>query len=549
MPFYPNPPVVSVYTNPATIPALPEETIKNLPSDLSRGLTLKGGPGGDIGEKSKAAELFFSSIDLTDDIGNIQFSKDTNVNITEIVKTTKENDCGYAVQCLQDASNACTLNINLYSQFPSVNLYSRSEFFNFGGIVSGISNNAALIFNNGSFGDFTVRGKYQASIYPELDSDFGLNKYFLNLENSYTSPGNDIMLYRQLNLAGLDNLFCFYVVELDYLDGKTAFLTGDARYRRSDGSFNLDGLSSNTFLVGDRLRISSEKNIYSALGTVNSDGRLDNLKFFNSNISDFYSTYGDMPAATVGLNHPTSTDLLPPSLKFCMFAPDFQDSYFSTNKNSYFTENGSDSYELGLHLGIEKNVTYLNKEISNILYFYYDKFGLFQGDTAAPIAATINQQIERIRQRSYITDQYGSDSHKLKIKNKSKFCIIFHGIIKNNNGFKYYCGHDGGILNQSDLQVSDPFAGNAAPYLLIGNPLTKTGSGVRAYYKVKLYETLVYKNLSFNNTYNPIDLIRVNLINKYKQKLFMDASVELTANDIYYSYVDRLNILGKMKKT
>ena len=547
MPFYPNPPVVSVYTNPATVPTLPVETIKNLPSDLSRGLTLKGGPGGDIGEKSKAAELFFSSIDLTDDIGNIQFSKDTNVNVTEIVKTTKENDCGYAIQCLQDASNACTLNINLYSQFPSVNLYSRSEFFDFGGIVSGVSNNSNTIYNNGSFADFTVKMKSAGSLTPVLDTDFGLNRYYIDLKNG-TTPNQEIMLGRQLNLANLDNLFCFYVVELDYLDGKTAFLTSDAIYQ-SDGSLKLDGISSNDFEVGDRLRISSEKNIYSALGTRNSLGHLDDLKFFNSNISNFYAADGDMPAATIGLNHPTSADLLPPSLKFCMFAPDFQNSYFNNSANSYFTENGSDSYELGLHLGIEKNVTYLNKEISNVLYFYYDKFGLFQGDTAAPIAATINQQIERIRQRSYITDQYGSDSHKLKIKNKSKFCIVFHGIIKNNNGFKYYCGHDGGILNQSDLKVLDPFAGNAAPYLLIGNPFTKTNSGVRSYYEVKLYETLVYKNLSFNNTYNPIDLIRVNLINKYKQKLFIDAGVELTANDIYYSYVDRLNILGKMKKT
>ena len=482
MPFYPNPPVVSFYTNPNTIPILSPETAKSLP-EKSRALTLKGGPGGDIGEKSKPAELFFSSIDLTDDIGNIQFSKDINVNVTEIVKTTKENDCGYAIQCLQDGSNACTLNINLYSQFPSVDLYSRSEFFDYGGIASGISNNGNTIYNNGSFGNFTLKTKNSTSVIPELDTDFGLNRYFLNLKNG-TTPNQEVMLGKQLNLASLDNLFCFYVVELDYLDGKTAFLTGDAIYQ-SDGSFKLNGISSSDFDVGDRLRISSEKNIYSVIGTKNSFGNLDDLKFFNSNVSNFYAAYGDRPAATIGLNDRFSADILPPSLKFCMFAQDFQNRYFDSNGDSYFTQYGdSENYQLGLHLGIEKNVTYSDKEISNILYFYYDKFGLFQGDTAAPIAVTINQQIERIRQRSYITDQYGSDSHKLKIKNKSKFCIIFHGIIKNNNGFKYYCGHDGGVLNQSDLKVSDPFNGNAAPYLLIGNPFTKTTSGVRSYYQV-----------------------------------------------------------------
>lgn len=561
MPFYPNPPVVASHVNAATLPKITDQEKKELPPSASRSLILKGGAGGDIGEKSKPAELYYSEIDLTDNIGNLTFSQDQNVNIDEVIKSTKENDCGYAIQCLQDGSNACTLNINLYSQIPSVDIYSRSNFFNYGGLLSGISNNGSQIFNNGSFADFTVKLK-DSNVTPGFDSDFGLNRYYISLKNGTATPNSEVFLGRQLNLANLNNLFCFHVVELDYLSDYTAYLTADAIYDAvGGGTLNLNGISTNDFENGDVLKILSEKNIYGAIGYYNSStSKLDVSKWFNSEASDFYTNVGERSAATIGLgsnlDDPKNIFQLlssSPTLKFCMFAKDFQNSFFNNNTDSYFTEGGNDNYyNLGLHLKINKQVTNTNKEISNTLSFQTDNFGLYKGETYdGSINAIINQTVERIRERSYITNQYGTDANKLAIKNKPKFCLIFHGIIKVSDGWKYYCGTDGGIIADIDLKgVANPFFDNSTPYLLLGNPFAKNNAGAtRAYHEVKLYETLIYKNLTFDTTYNPIDLIRVNLINKYKQKMFMNASVELTASDIYYTYVDRLNILGKMKKT
>jgi hypothetical protein len=64
-----------------------------------------------------------------------------------------------------------------------------------------------------------------------------------------------------------------------------------------------------------------------------------------------------------------------------------------------------------------------------------------------------------------------------------------------------------------------------------------------------LYEVLCYKNLQYLNTGQPQSIIVDYLIQKYKEKTFFGNNTEIqTADDIYYSQVDRPNIFGKVRK-
>lgn len=550
MPFTPSPPTVALLTNAGNIPELSDSEKNNLPAEDSRGLIFKGGDGGDLGEKSYKPEIFYAKIDLVDNLGNIQLNQNKLVNNDEI-KT--ENDAGYAIRLIEDGSNQCDLNINLYSQIPSINIYQTGSLFNYTSLASGVVSSSTTIYNDGSFGDFTLKvGAGGGGVTSINDTDLGLNKYYIDLKNGFAnpSPQSDVIIGKQLNLTNLNNLFCFYVIELDYFDGDystnySAYLTDTAVYDKNQNSIDLSSISTNDFANGDYLKISSEKDIYSAVGIYNA-GKLTNVTFRNSSPSDFYA------GASVGINVNTDGVDSPPDLKFCGFQTNFNINY----PNSFFTQGGSNNeYDLGLHFKIDKKVSTSGKEISNVLFIDSDKFGLYQGATSPEPSALINLQKERIRNRSYITDQYGSDATKLIIKNKPKFTLIYHGIIKNANGYTYYLGNESGLIATNTVNISDPFFGITNPYLLVGNPNLKFTNAihgiddVRTYYQVKLYEVLVYKNLNFTNIYNPLDVVRASLINKYKQKLFIDASQEFLSSDMYYTYVDRLNILGKIKKT
>lgn len=550
MPFTPSPATVALFTNPANIPDLDDKEKNALPSENSRGLVFKGGAGGDLGEKSYKPEVFYTKIDLIDNLGNLQLNDNKLVNYDKI-KT--ENDAGYAIQLITGVDNRCELNINLYSKIPSINIYQTGDLFNYTSLASGVMSSSPSIYNNGSFGDFTLK-ILNGYVEPVLDTDLGLNKFYINLKNSFNgNDTTDVIIGKQLNLTNLNNLFCFYVVELDYFDGDfsanySAYLTGTAVYDK-DKFINLSNcMSANSFDDYDSLKISSENDIYSVVGVYRTTPfpQLTNLTFKNSSPSDFYA------GASVSININTEGADSPPDLKFCGFNKTFSIDY----PNSFFTQGGSiNKYDLGLHLSIEKRVTTGTKEISNVLSYNYDKFGLYNGETEPAASALMNIKKERIRNRSYITDQYGSNATKLIIKNKPKFTLIYHGIIKNANGYTYYLGDESGLIYSNVVNIADPFYGITNPYLLVGNPNLKFRdiihgvNDVRTYYQVKLYEVLVYKNLNFTNIYNPLDVVRTSLINKYKQKLFIDASQEFLSSDMYYTYVDRLNILGKIKKT
>lgn len=550
MPFTQNPPTVAQYLNALTIQPITDQEKNNLPSE-SRALIIKGGQGGDIGEKSYAPQTSCSNIDLTDNIGNINLSNSQikNFNLNSI-KT--ENDAGYAIRLITGVDNRCELNINRYSQNPIVSIYQTGEQFSYSSLYSGIATSSATISNNGYYGDFLVKMATPYAAQATLDTELNLNKYYLPFLDpaNLDAPNNGLSLQKQINVNNLNNLFCFYVVDLDYFDTSIGYLTANTSYSSNVLTFT----PSVSFPLYSDVAIYSKDEIYSVRGKVTSISpyKLSNCRFYNS-AGNLMAPYPFYAGASICPISPVADGLKPPSLKFSTFsneAPVFGSS-------SFFVENGStttNKYDLGLHLSIDKRVTSSNKEILNIFSLDYDKFGIYNGATSTLPYIPIQTKIEKLRTRPYITDQYGSNAQKLIIKNKPKFSLLYHGIVKSNNGFTYYCGNEQGTFYNYDIKVSDPFFGVQNPYFSLGYPYTRFSNGVADYYyayyfDIKLYEVLLYKNLNFNNVYNPIEVIRTNLINKYKQKLFIDASVELMSSDMYYTYTDRINFLGKMIKT
>ena len=71
------------------------------------------------------------------------------------------------------------------------------------------------------------------------------------------------------------------------------------------------------------------------------------------------------------------------------------------------------------------------------------------------------------------------------------------------------------------------------------------GLTARCYYSNKIYEVLVYVDLKSSD----IEKVLIGLSKKYLQKTSFSSPVEFQSTDMYYSKTDKINILGKIKKT
>jgi len=157
-------------------------------------------------------------------------------------------------------------------------------------------------------------------------------------------------------------------------------------------------------------------------------------------------------------------------------------------------------------------------------------------------------------------DQYGADLVKNQIKNKSKFNIFYHGVERNASQVSTYsCGNEVSSFVSSRQINEDILAGSLkgpteespkAPAsrtvnLIVGSPLSGLPGAKRCYYSNRIYEVLIYINLRSSD----IPKVLTGLSKKYSQKTNFSSPVEFQTSDMYYSTTDKINILGKIKKT
>lgn len=512
-------------------------------------LRVQGGNGGNFGEKGYKGELFFSKTRINDiqniTVNSLNFS---NFNYSTI---GEESDAGYAIRQINDAQNSCNLTIAPYSPVSSLNIYASGAYLKFNDLYSGVASSATALNDGDSFGDFVVLTS--TSITPILDSSLSLNKYYLPLHDPQTILKRSLLVNNAANPSStrtsdsFENVFIFYVLETDILDQYWTFSVSDFNCSTSS-VIEVDDVGS--FQNGDRIRISHPLGFYYA------EYDIDSVSAPNITV---------LSSDKVEINFPSSTEVLFPvgspitvvnkkQTSDSAYSRLTDSSIFATisethtlSKNSYtpLFENRASNY--GFSATVSKSVSSSDKELSNALTVQSDAC------FANSFPQSINYVSDRVFSRQYSQDQYGADSTKLAIKNKTKLSLLYHGLQKRNNQYYYVCGNETKLLKNQLLPSQDGslinFLNGNANYLLVGAPVSVAGSDLRLYSSLKLYEVLVYHNLDFRSSFNPIELIKTSLIQKYKERLFFSPSVEIQSSDMYYSKTDRINILGKVKKS
>lgn len=500
-------------------------------------LRLQGGQGGNPGEKGYKAQLLMSKTTI-DDVENISLGTLNfyNFNRTEI---GNESDAGYAFNIVETASAQSDLTIGFYNSLPSSYIYASSDNLKFNEMYSGVTISEDPIGNGGSFGDFTVLS--DSTISASVDSSLGLNKHYLPFTDSSTILKRSLLINNASNPSSnrisskFANLYVFYVAELDIADGLATFTTAEHDY---NFSFDVVVSDASSFLAEDRIRLvhplgyfSIEGNIESIAGntlTLYQDSRQFNLPTKNRVIFPVGST---VTIVNRSLNHNFFSTVSEVS---------------SASKSDYSPLFRNQVGTMGLSFDISKGLTTASKELYNTLNWIKDS------SLTSPIEQNLGVKLDRIYTRAYSQDQYGVDSTRLLIKNKPKLSLFYHGIEKRDNSIFYTCGNETRtfakrLLTSQESSTIDLLNGNAN-FLLIGSPISMTNGAERVYHSCKLYEVLVYHNLDFRLSFNPIDIIRASLINKYKERMFF-SSVEPQPSDVYYSKTDRINILGKIKQS
>lgn len=538
MPFTSKPnPLVSLYDK-QSIPSIPLTVFQALPNESSF-LKLIGGNGGALGEKSFKPQVFLSQADFTDASTRPDFTA-IDKNFFSFNEIKSENDAGYAIRFANSAS--CTLNLGAYSEFPDLNIYQKSNLFSYDYLYSGITNSNSPISNGGSYGDFTLEST-DGSITPVQDTSLSLNKYYIDLRPTGYVNSSDVPFttYVQLkknltNLNSLQNLFMFHVVDFDILDIFAPYLTSNGlTYTKRSKEVIISNISTNGFTVNDRIKIEHPEGYYAIAGIVKSTSPLtikgeenadDIIKEINLPNSDSIIFPPGSSVSVLEQNTINNDPLVPTQEQKAIF------SSFSNGLNFILSVDKKRSSGAGA----------VTKEIFNNLYFKSNSY-------SDGFRSSINQGFERIGSRKYVQDQYGSDANKLAIKNKSKFGIVYHGCTVNDNStFTFRCGLNHNEIYTETFQSTSPFRSDSLDYVIANGISNQAEGGNHMYYSNKIYEVLVYKDLNFNLGVDPVDLIISSLINKYKNRAFF-SSVEFQNSDMYYTSADRINILGKVKKS
>lgn len=360
--------------------------------------------------------------------------------------------------------------------------------------------------------------------------------------------------YFKIPITGLkngkyDNALVFYVVELDY----------DDKDRKLDPVLTANGAPYyNTYITGS---------------------------------TDFSYDFYYNNSSTIG----TST------INFGLSFLDSSNKTSNTDISELFKNSEDEDKKSSLHLKINRSSskTFVNppngykiNEVYNDLIFVRDGIGVqdAEGKNLFPedfySSNFINTVFVRGGGEEYVYSAY-DDFLKTKTRDKSKFCILYHGFNTKTN--TYFWGMNGSFNRKTNILPSENLQKinmiNNTNYLYVGNycfenVFTDRSSIINNYpssvfsqkisnndvldaVKMNLYETVVYLNIGQGGTDDEINkytsLIYQNLYAKYSKKIMFGGAnypfsdvvngySEITDSDIYYdSDIVKTPLYGKMK--
>ena len=516
-----------------------EQKIKPTKSSL---IILQGGQGGSFGEKSYKPKVVLAKADINSSELSLESAEIMNHSTTEI---KNENDCGYAVDFKADISNQCNFTIGQYNPYGDLDIYNRSQLLQFSDVFTGGVSSSTVLNDGDSVGNFTLVSS--TSLTPQLDSELNLNKYYLELRNSAT-VADGFYLQKSINFADVgSSVYIFYVAQTDLADGYATYNTGQISYQKDNLSTQITGgFYHNAYQVGDKINISHPNNYFGINATITQKDASDIYTLsITKEINTPSSAKNSLIVFPVGSSATIQDVELDGSNKLSITTEQSLSSF--TDYNTIFS-----NPSFGTKFNIGKKITIDQKEILNNVGFSTEGKFLSEQFTSLPIDVSYN----RIGSRTYMQDQYGTDVVKNEIKNKTKFGIFYHGIEKtisknesntNQASTTYSCGSEissfisNNQLNQDILNMSQ----DKTIKIILGSPIKYINGVARCYYSNKIYEVLVYIDLKSSD----IPKVLSYLSRKYKEKITFSSPVEFQSTDMYYSITDKINIVGKIKKT
>jgi len=513
--------------------------------DNTQLINLLGGLGGNVGEKSYKPQVQFS-IRVNETAESPPLDVETNGPFyTKEIK--EENDCGNAIRILYTNSNKSEVNIGYLNSNSDVDIYTPSDRLTFSNLYKADASSKTAgvpLANDAPVNNFNILTDGTENVLVVQDTELGLNKNYLDFTSAI--PGNFSTKFLKKNVSEAtesESVFNVFVSEIDVNLGYVSYIT--LKISKDDlmsASANIINLtisiqSGKLFSANDIIRVQDLSNANNfAIGKVTAYSTTSLTVDFNSRNIQL-----DLPAGSSvsldavnhgwGHSHCIST----------MFSEIGGSETFDSLRRIY-TAGGS----LGFRFLHKRSIT--NNDIidyNNRIDFFRNNFVQIGPDNQNELTS-FNFPFDRIGSRNYLKDQYVS---KNELISKNKFSIISYGFYNENNSYKYFNGY---YKNFQTKEISSgPLLKDSKNYLLsVGNGAFRDNNNdFRPYYTHKLYEVLSYRNLQYMNTYEPQKIIIDNLISKYKEKTFFSNSSEIqTATDIYYSAIDRPNILGKVGK-
>lgn len=528
--------------------SLPEQPVNSqLPANTQL-INLIGGLGGNVGEKSYKPQVQFS---IGTNEGDTSSPLDVQTNGPFYTKELKEeNDCGNAIKILYSNSNKSEVNINYLNSNSDVDIYTSSERLKFSNLykADASSKTAGVPLANGaSVNNFTILTDGTETVSVVQDTELGLNKNYLDFTSA--SLGNYSTKFLKKNVSEAtesESIFNVFVSEIDVNPGYVSYITSPIL----KGSFSSTAATSLTISIqsgklfsnGDFIRVQDLSNPNNfAIGTVTSYSTTNLTVTFNSRLIQL-----DLPAGSSvcieNINNRNNSGLTSHCISTIFTDVDSSETYDSL-RIKYATAS-----LFGFRFTHERSIT------NNNIIDYSNEIRFLRNNFCQDIAQIQNELVgfeskfNRIGNRNYLKSQYNG---KDQLISKNKFSIISYGFYKQNDSYRYFNGY------YKNFEISgytfDSLLVDPKNYLLtVGNGAAMSNTTTdyyKPYYTHKLYEILSYRNLQYMNTYEPQKIIIDNLISKYKEKAFFSNPSEIqTTDDIYYSAIDRPNILGKVRK-
>lgn len=526
--------------------SLPEQPVNSqLPANTQL-INLIGGLGGNVGEKSYKPQVQFS-------IGINEKNTsplDVQTNGPFYTKELKEeNDCGNAIKILYSNSNKSEVNINYLNSNSDVDIYTSSERLKFSNLykADASSKTAGVPLANGaSVNNFTILTDGTETVSVVQDTELGLNKNYLDFTSATVGDYSTKFLKKNVSEATeSESIFNVFVSEIDVNPGYVSYITSPIL----KGSFSSTATTSLTISIqsgklfsnGDFIRVQDLSNPNNfAIGTVTSYSTTNLTVTFKSRLIQL-----DLPAgSSVCIENVNNIEMWG-STSHCI--------------STIFTDNSAETYDslrikyatgssFGFRFIHERSITNNNIiDYSNEIRFLRNNFRQDKAEVQDQLVG-FESKFNRIGNRNYLKSQYNG---KDQLISKNKFSIISYGFYKQNDSYRYFNGY------YKNFEISgytfDSLLVDPKNYLLtVGNGAAMSNTITnyyKPYYTHKLYEVLSYRNLQYMNTYEPQKIIIDNLISKYKEKAFFSNPSEIqTTDDIYYSAIDRPNILGKVRK-